>query len=135
MFMTKKKLIAVVSTSMILGFAIALANAEDSTTGYGNGSSNVDQRQQQPQQPQQPGVAGSEAGGAPAGSPPGSIDAMTSKGPGWKEASTCIDENGNTLKRGEEGFESCIQRMRRQEGGQQGASSSADTGGASGAGG
>jgi hypothetical protein len=95
-----RKLIMASSLAIITVFAVLLANADETQE---SGST------------QQPGITES----ADANLQPESREQPRTKGgmkaDHWKTAKICTDENGVVHKRGQKGFNTCVEHMRRKE--------------------
>lgn len=130
-----KRLIAIVSTGMAIGFAIALANAQDSSMSGSDTMSSPGVSQQQP------GTAGNMDTGSADTSKDMSTatetmtketktkkSEKTAKTDYWKSAKSCTDDQGVSHRRGTKAFKSCVEKKRQQEqmGGTMGSDTSMD---------
>lgn len=93
-----KKLIVASSLAIITTFAVMLANASDETTPPDNADSAAytETPTKTEEQKTAPGTVGIHADH-------------------WKTAKTCTDEAGVTHKRGQKGFNTCVESMRKKE--------------------
>ena len=108
-----KKLIAIASSSLAIGFAVAIANAED--TSSRSSSTTIHQ---------QAGSTGSKGQGPSdtIDSAPDHSDSAVAPSAGtaangsdsWKTTKSCVDKAGTTFFRGQKGFNDCQSWARKQ---------------------
>jgi hypothetical protein len=101
-----KKFIALVSVSLCFGFALALANTEDSAMNRDSASdtSNVSSESQQ-----QAGSAGISSDSQTTGSNMQGDTSQAQAPSDSKMAKSCTDERGSTYRMGQKGFKECVQ--------------------------
>lgn len=89
-----RKIIASISALMAIGFAVALANAEDTNSM------------------QQPGTLGNDSGSVTSEASKNLDEAAQSTD---KMTKTCTDSNGVTYHPGKKGFDHCVSQLKKAE--------------------
>jgi hypothetical protein len=112
-----KQTIKVASIGMIVGFAIALANANDnmsSTTQQPGTSGSTTSESTTKTESNTSGAMGSDTTGAGTmGNTTGSATGSTTGTVDWKSMKSCTDQNGVTYRKNEKGFKECINWMKK----------------------
>ena len=100
-----KKLIAVSSVGLMLGFVIALVNANADDVNSPDSSTSTSSQSYDSTQSNQPGsVSGTDS----------SVTKETSKQTSMR-SKTCTDDSGKVLHRGEKGFRDCWNNMMKKQ--------------------
>lgn len=100
-----KKLIVASSLAMITTFAVLLANASDDTTPSDHSDSAAYTESQKSGTTGSPETEEQKTA-------PGTVGTHADH---WKTAKTCTDEAGIIHKRGQKGFNACVESMRKKE--------------------
>ncbi|OFZ55787.1 MAG: hypothetical protein A2428_18025 [Bdellovibrionales bacterium RIFOXYC1_FULL_54_43] len=123
-----KRLIAILSTGLAIGFAVALANAQDtSNTGSSDATTQGTMTQDQAgtsgettTPPSKEGTTSSDMSGksgesSDMSSADTSKSAKQARSDRWRTAKSCTDESGVTHRKGTKSFKECVDAKRRQE--------------------
>ncbi|MGK5083155.1 hypothetical protein WDW37_07595 [Bdellovibrionota bacterium FG-1] len=106
-----KKIILTVSACMVIGFAVALANASDDMNSPQTTQQTTQQttKEAQSSMTQQPGTMAPET---PLKTESTASTTSTDK---WTHSKTCTDASGVTHHRGKKGFSQCIDEMKKSD--------------------
>lgn len=103
-----KKLIALVSFCLSFGFALALANTEDSAMNRDSGTESSDANDQANQQGGSAGISGENNPQNPGTNMQGDTGSMSDpKMSDSRMPKTCTDDKGAILRPGQKGFKEC----------------------------